>query len=163
MPLVASVNYTTRRIYLSSETVNISLDTMDIYKEIRALRVTTESHRSFKPMIIAGGNILKAAGNYTQPYVQLLYGCRIVPYDANQVLTVIRDTFTDDGQSGAGCFDRSTIISNVDIDMAVSPVEVREVIVGGGIAPTAEQNAAAVWSHPFVKKLLTVAKYLGLK
>lgn len=34
---------------------------------------------------------------------------------------------------------------------------------GGGTAPTAAENAAAVWAHPFVKKLLTVAKFLGLK
>ena len=34
---------------------------------------------------------------------------------------------------------------------------------GGGTAPTAEENANAVWQHSFVAKLLTVAKYLGLK
>jgi len=34
---------------------------------------------------------------------------------------------------------------------------------GGGSAPTAEENANAVWQHSFVAKLLTVAKYLGLK
>ena len=34
---------------------------------------------------------------------------------------------------------------------------------GGGSAPTAEENANAVWQHSFVAKLLTVAKYLGLR
>lgn len=33
----------------------------------------------------------------------------------------------------------------------------------GGVAPTAQENADAVWQHAFVGKLLTVAKYLGLK
>lgn len=30
-------------------------------------------------------------------------------------------------------------------------------------APTAQENADAVWAHSFAKKLLTVAKFLGLK
>ncbi len=34
---------------------------------------------------------------------------------------------------------------------------------GSGTAPTSQDNANAVWSHPFASKLLTVAKYLGLK
>ena len=34
---------------------------------------------------------------------------------------------------------------------------------GGGSAPTAAENAAAVWAHPYVKKLLTVVKFLGAK
>lgn len=32
-----------------------------------------------------------------------------------------------------------------------------------GSWPTAQQNADTVWSHSFVSKLLTVAKFLGLK
>lgn len=39
-------------------------------------------------------------------------------------------------------------------------------VAGGGSSgsvPTAQENADAVWSHSFVKKLLTVAKFLGLK
>jgi hypothetical protein len=134
MAVVASVNYTTKRIYLSASTVGVALDTLDVYREIRARRVSNEADRKFKPIIIGGGGIAKTPGVFTQQYVQLLYGCRIVPYDANHSLVVVRDTFTDDGVSGAACFDRSGITSNVDIDIQVSPVEVREITTGGGTA-----------------------------
>lgn len=135
MAVVASVNYTTKRIYLSAATVGVPLDTLDVYREVRARRVVNENDRKFKPMIIGGGGILKTPGVYTQQYVQLLYGCRIVPYDTDHSLVVVRDTFTDDGNSGAGCFDRSSVSSNVDLDIQVSPVEVREVLTGG-VTPT---------------------------
>ena len=40
---------------------------------------------------------------------------------------------------------------------------VNTVSTSGGGGSTAEEVADAVWAHTFVKKLLTVAKYLGLK
>jgi hypothetical protein len=126
MPVVASVDYVNKRIYLSADTVGVPLDTLDVYKEVRALRRSTEDHRRFRPMVIAGGNIAKIPGvTFTQPYVQLLFGCRIVPFDTPHSLRVIRDTFTDDGVVGAGVFDRSTLSSNIDIDYDVQAVEVR--------------------------------------
>ena len=134
MAVVASVNYITKRIYLSAATVGVPLDTLDVYREVRARRVSTEADRKFKPMIIGGGGIAKTPGIFTQQYVQLLYGYRIVPYDTNHSLVVVRDTFTDDGVSGAACFDRSSVTSNVDLDIQVSPVEVREVSTSGSTA-----------------------------
>ncbi len=133
MPLVASVNYTTKRIYLSASTVNQTIDTLDVYKEIRALRVTTEAHRSFKPMIVAGGNVTKITGVSATPiFVQLLYGCRIVPYGTgDHSLKLIRDTFTDDGFAGRDIFDRSGLSNSVDIDVDFPEVEIRYVYVGG--------------------------------
>lgn len=179
MATVASVDYVNRRIYLSADTVGVPLDTLDVYRDVRALRRVTEAHRRFKPMIVAGGNIGKTATTYTAPYVQLLYGCRIVPFDVAHSLLVIRDTFSDDGQAGVGCFDRSTVASEVDIDFSVDKVEVRTIDVsgggGGGSAPTAEQVAAAVWAQSptampiggigewIYKQVLTVQRYLGLK
>lgn len=132
MSTVASVDYPGKRIYLSAATVGAPLDTMEVYRDVRSLRVTTDAHRAFRPMIVGGGNIQKTATAYTQPYVQLLYGCRIVPFNVAQSLLVTRDTFTDDGESGVGCFDRSTLTAEVDIDIQVAPVEVREVVTGGG-------------------------------
>lgn len=126
MPVVASVDYVNKRIYLSADTVGVPLDTMDVYREVRALRRSTEDHRRFKPMMVAGGNIEKIPGvSFTQPYVQLLNGCRMVPHDVPHSLRVIRDTFTDDGVIGADTFDRSTLTSNIDIDYDVQAVEVR--------------------------------------
>lgn len=148
MPLVAAVDYTAKRIYLSAESVGVSLDTLDVYREVRALRRTAEAHRAHRPMIIGGGGVRKTAATFTQQYVQLLYGCRIVPYDAPQVLTLVRETFTDDDLVGAACFDRSGLTSIVNIDVQVSPVEVREVATGGG-----SLTAAQVWAY--VNRTLT--------
>ena len=152
MPVVSSVNYTTKRIYLSAATVGAPLDTLDVYREVRARRVSTEANRAFRMMIVGGGGIVKTPGVFTQQYVQLLYGCRIVPYDTDHSLVVTRDTFTDDGVSGVGCFDRAGVAANVDIDIQVSPVEVREVATGGGgLSPTlAAQLLELVTIHGLV-------------
>ena len=131
MSTVASVNYLERRIYLSATTVGVPLDTLDVYRDVRSLRRTIEAHRKFRPLIIQGGNIRKTDTTATQPYVQLLYGCRIVPYDVKHSLKVVRDTFTDDGLSGIECFDRSSLTSEVDIDYAVDKVEVQMVSTSG--------------------------------
>lgn len=151
MSTVSSVDYIGKRIYLSAATIGVPLDTMDVYRDVRELRRAIEAHRKFKPMIIQGGNIQKTPTTFTTPYVQLLYGCRIVPYDTAHSLRVIRDTFTDDGLAGIDCFDRSTISAEVDIDYAVDKVEVQQVSVdgstAGGSVPTAAEIAAAVWLY----------------
>jgi hypothetical protein len=139
MAIIASVDYPNKRIYLHADTVGIDLDTLDVYKGVRALRVSNEDHRKFKPIIVAGGNIQKTDTAFTAPYIQLLYGCRIVPYDASQNLRVIRDTFTDDGYAGRDCFDRSGLSNEVNIDFEVDKVEVREVLTGGSEAPSVQQ------------------------
>lgn len=131
MPLVSSVDYPNKRIYLWPDSVGVLLDTMDVYREVRHLRNTNLSHMKFDRMIVWGGNIQKTATTYTQPYVQLLNGCHIIPYPADQILTLIRDTFSDDGRSGSWCFDRTSIAENIDIVVAVDKVEVREIVTWG--------------------------------
>lgn len=158
MSTVASVDYIAKRIYLSAETVGVPLDTLDVYRDVRELRRLTEAHRKFRPMIVGGGNIQKTATSYTQPYAVLLYGCYIVPYNAAQSLVVIRDTFADDGRAGVACFDRSTVPSEVDIDIQVAPVEVREVTTGGGSGLTAAQ----VWNY-IVENGETAAELMRLR
>lgn len=137
MALVDHVDYPNQRIYLSAETADTIIDTLDIYKEVRALRMSTDAHQGYKPLIIAGGNIPKIPGvSYTAPYVQLLYGARIVPFNGSHKLTVIRDTFTDDGFANADCFDRTPLSPgvDVDIDFQVSQVEIRIVNSGSGLS-----------------------------
>jgi hypothetical protein len=150
MPVVSTVDYVNKRIYLHADTVGVDLDTMDVYREVRSLRAldhqTPVPHRNFKPMVIQGGNIPKTFTTKTAKYVQLLYGCRIVPFDTAQNLKVIRDTFTDDGLEGRDCFDRSGLSSNVDIDYDVDKVEVVEVNTAG--APT-------VWTIQEKNNLIT--------
>lgn len=144
MPVVASVDYTNKLIYLTSECFLATFDTMDVYREVRALRRTTLDHRKFFPIIIGGGNIQKRPGFFTQPYVQLLFGTRLIPPDQAGEITLIRDTFDDTGSAGADVFDRSGLTSNIDIVVAVDAVEVREIATGGNDPATI---AAAVWDY----------------
>ena len=162
MPVVASVDYATKRIYLSADTVDADLDTLDVYREVRALRRTTEAHRQYKPMVVAGGNIEKIAGlTYTPAYVQLLYGCRIVPYNTSHSIRLTRDTFTDDGEAGRDCFDRTPLSASVavDIDVDVQEVEIR-VVTTGGSALTAEENAKLMSLPNASTNAATLASYV---
>ena len=145
MALVASVDYTAKRIYLSALTANADLDTLAVYREVRALRRTTAAHRLFKPMLEAGGNLEKIAGvSYTPAYVRLLNGCRMVPFNGSHSLRVVRDTFTDDGLAGRDCFDRTPLGASVvvDIDVDFPEIEIREVTVSGSTGPSAESISA---------------------
>lgn len=141
MPVIQTVDYPNKKIYLHSDTATCDeLDTLDVYREVRALRRTNEAHRKFDPMVVAGGNIEKIAGvSYTPAYVQLLYGCRIIPYDTDHCIKLVRDTFTDDGYSGIDCFDRTGLTSKVDIDVDIQEVEIR-IISTGGSALTQEEH-----------------------
>jgi len=146
MHFVESVDYVNRRVHLAAATVGTDLDTLDIYREMREMRRTNEDHRKFKPMVISGGNVVKIPGvSYTLPYVQLLYGCRLVPYDASHTLRLIRDTFTDDGSAGRDCFDRSSLSASVevDIDVDIEKIEVRVVSTGGSAVLPSDITAIA--------------------
>jgi hypothetical protein len=164
MALVDYIDYEEKRIYLGIDSVGVILDTMDIYREARTLRredtQTPYPHRGYFPMIIQGGNIRKTPATLTAPYVQLLYGCRIVPYDQDQNLKVIRDTFTDDGLEGAACFDRNGLTSSIDIDYIVDQIEIREVFIAGGTVWTEEEKNQTV---SYSKKASDNAEQANLK
>lgn len=136
MALVDSVDYVAKRIYLHADTIDADVDTVEVYKEVRSLRRTDESHRKFRPIIIAGGNVEKITGStYTAKFVQLLYGTRLVPYNGtgDHKIKLVRDTFTDDGFAGRDCFDRSENLNQVDIDVDFPEIEIRTVAVGSGL------------------------------
>lgn len=159
MPVVSSVDYVNKRIYLHADTVGVDLDTLDVYREVRALRRTVEDHRKYDVMIVGGGNLPKITGQtYTASFVQLLHGCRIIPYDTDQLLKLVRDTFTDDGFAGRDCFDRTGLVNHVDIDVDFPEVETRVITTGGSALtteehdklvglPTENENAVAVWEY----------------
>jgi hypothetical protein len=148
MALVQSVDYVNKRIYLSVSTMNTEIDTIDIYKEVRALRRTTEAHRNFLPMIIAGGNIEKIPNvSATPAFAQLLYGCKIVPYNSSHSLKLVRDTFTDTGLAGRDCFDRSGLSAGVvvDIDVDFPAIEIRKILASGNSGLT-DEDIDAIWN-----------------
>lgn len=148
MALVSSVDYAARRIYLSAATAvsGATLDTLDVYREVLALRKSTAAHRRYLPIISATGNAPKITGlTYTAAAAKLLRGCRIVPYNGSHTLTLVRDTYTDDGFANADCFDLSPLSVGVEINIVVDydKVEIREVATGGSTGPTAAAIAAA--------------------
>lgn len=160
---VASVDYVTKRIYLDASTAVGDLDTLDVYREVRALRRTNEAHRKYKPMIVGGGMIQKTATTFTAPYVQLLDGCRLVPYNASHKIRLIRDTFTDDNMSGRDCFDRGPLglTVEVDIDVQVDKVEVRTVATSGN-EYTLVEISDSVWQH-IIEAGFTAEQLMRLK
>jgi len=150
MALVASVDYTARRIYLSATSAasGSTLDTLAVYREVLALRKSTPAHRAYLPIISAAGNEPKITGlTYTAAAAKLLRGCRLVPYNASHTLTLVRDTYTDDGFANADCFDLAPLSVGVEINIVVdfAKYEIREIATGAG--PTAAAIAAATWAH----------------
>lgn len=152
MALVASVDYAARRIYLSAATADTDLDTLAVYREVRALRRTTPAHQRYRTIIVAGGNLPKITGvSYTPAYVQLLHGCRIVPYNGSHDLRLVRDTFTDDGLAGRDCFDRTPLSSSVEVNIDVDfpEIEIRAFATSGNeysLKEISEQTSNAVLS-----------------
>jgi len=132
MALIDSIDYPNKRIYLSATTVATSIDTLDIYREVRALRVSTAAHRNFKTMIVSGGNEQKTATTFTPKFVKLLYGCRIVPYDTSHTLTITRETFTDDNFAGVEVFDLSPLTGGVAVNILIDVPQVEVVVITTG-------------------------------
>lgn len=105
------------------------------------------------------------------PYFFLQGSWRIRPMESDHDLTITGNIFTEDGSTPVV---RTLGPYQVNVNYTV-PVQAQGIATGGSTAPTAEQNAAAVWAHPvspaptsgsfgaFVTgKLLTVGKFLGL-
>lgn len=151
MAFIDHIDGANRDIYLHADTVGITFDPIEVYKEMRVLRLADESLRKFNLFLEAKGRDYKgqdSEGNdkYTEKYVVCLEGTRIVPYDVTQILTVTGTIITDDGQEGVACFDRSPLspTTNVDINYVPQQVEVIVITTGGGAGPTAEEIAQAV-------------------
>ena len=149
MAVIASVDSANRRIYLSAATVGVDLQPMDIYTEYRELRRTDESLRNFYPLVGSAGNVLKTATTYTERYVILKDGTRIVPYDTSHSLKVIGTVITDEGTSGIDVFDRSPLSVSVEVDVDYQPPQVEIIRVASSQASISESDIAALVSAMF--------------
>jgi hypothetical protein len=108
-------------------------------QEYRALRRTVEANRKYDPMVSFQGLEAKGGGNFTTGQTLLRAGVRIIPHDADQQLDILNEILNiPDGLADRNVFDRTTVISNVDIDPTYSPVEVRVITSGSGLS-AAEQ------------------------
>ena len=120
----------------------------------------SDSDNSKWPSAMAqvGGDDL-GGGLLIPPYIFLLNGWRVRPMEANHLLVLSGNLFVEGGGQPVvqtlGSF-------NVSVQYTV-PVQAQGYSTSGGGGASANEVAEAVWSHVFVSKLLTVAKYLGLK
>lgn len=145
MTQIASVDYSTLRITLHVDTVTQGFDPALMQQEYRALRRTVEANRQYDPMVSFQGLESKGGGNFTPGQTLLRAGVRIIPHDADQQLDILNEILNiPDGLADRNVFDRTGIVSNVDIDPVYSPVEVREVSTGSGLTATEQLQLAEI-------------------
>ncbi|MEM9116886.1 MAG: hypothetical protein AAGD09_03275 [Cyanobacteria bacterium P01_F01_bin.56] len=147
MPLISSINYPARRIAFGIDSVGLTeIDPIDIYKEYRARRqLNTDGGQNFDPLISAFGNQSVGGGERTAEYTNLATGVKIVPFDAEQIITITGFLVsTADELQGRELFDRSTILANVDIDYFPPATKIVEVSVssGSGLSPAQSTQLA---------------------
>ncbi len=145
MPVVGSVDYPNRRIYLSADTLGVSVQPVEVYKEVRALRQITPDHRKFYPLISARGN--EQAGPTNTPVLTILAnGARIVPFDVSHTLTIGGTVVSiAENLAGPDLFDRSVLSPATDVDISYQPPQVEVIEVESPTA--ASEIAQAVWQY----------------
>jgi len=147
MPLISSIDGPNRLIFLGVDSVGVDVQPMDIYKEMRTLRRTDEALRNYDLFLGASGYVPKGGGKFTARLVTELRGTRIVPYGgSDHTLTIIGEIITDDGFSGIGCFDRSSLTNEVNIDYQPPQVEIIQIVSGSGVTEQDKLDIAdRVW------------------
>ncbi|RLA43131.1 MAG: hypothetical protein DRR06_12840 [Gammaproteobacteria bacterium] len=146
MTLIASIDGPSRRVYLHADTVGASVHPIDIYKEMRTLRRTDETLRGYDLFMKSSGNESKGSGKFTERYVTLLGGTRVVPFDTSSELTITGTIITDEGTEGIACFDRTSLSPTTVVDINYFPpqVEVIEVSSGSGLSVGQDKKLSEV-------------------
>jgi hypothetical protein len=121
--------------------------------------VAISDNSKYLPALKQVGGDALGSGLAIPPYIFLLNGWRVRPREADHTLIITGNLFVE----GGGIPVVPTLgVYNVSAQYTV-PMQAQAILVGGSSAPTAIENANAVWAHAFANKLLTVAKFLGLK
>lgn len=121
--------------------------------------VAASDNSKYLPALKQVGGDELGSGLAIPPYIFLLNGWRVRPMEANHTLIITGNLFVD----GGGIPLVQTLGTyNVSAQFTV-PVQAQAILTGGTSGPTATEVANQVWAHSFVNKLLTVAKFLGLK
>jgi hypothetical protein len=135
MPLIASEDYSNKRIYLSIDSVGVNIFPIELYKEHRERRrLNASGERKFLPMVSAFGNEQIGTSKFTPRFTNLASGVKIVPYDTSHSL-LIRGSLvsTKDSLEGRDLFDRTSLVANVDVDYQPPQVEIITVNSGSGL------------------------------
>lgn len=127
---------------------------IDVYKEWVDWIMLSDNSK-YLPAIRYTGFDPISAGVYTGDIYFLINGWKLLVDMTETRITGV--LYSDDYNTAY-----YTVLGVPQYPITVAAV-VNTVSTGGGSGSTAEEVADAVWTHAFVKKLLTVAKYLGLK
>jgi hypothetical protein len=141
IPVIDSVDNVTKRIYLKLGVVAYHpID--DIYHEIRNLRrIESGDMRNYPPQVVAGGSVSKGGGKFTPRYAVFNDGYKVVPQDADHILSITGEQITDDGQDGTAVIDTSTLSAGTNVLINYTPPEAEIIKVSVGGALTTEENA----------------------
>ena len=150
MTQISHEDYENKRIYLHEDTgtEGFAPDLMQQeHRERRRLNANDE--RNFAPMITFRGNEAKGGDKFTPKLTNLETGVRIIPYDRDQNLKIKNELVCiDDGISNQGCFDRLPVLSNIDIDVDYSPIEIVKVATGSGVTDQDKTDIVnQVWGY----------------
>lgn len=146
MALIESIYYPNRRVYLTDENIGINIQPIDWYKEIRTRRrLNLDNGKKFYPLINAFGNQSIGGSKFTPRFVNLATGVRIVPFDATSKLDIRGGLISiDDGLEGADLFDRSDLVSSVNVDYQPPQVEIIQVNSGSGLSSSQASQLASL-------------------
>jgi len=104
---------------------------------------------------------------YSDDYATPYYTTSMVPQYAVAVAALVNTVTLPAAPAEVWAYAERTLTSTPS--NGVTPTEIWEhntrtlTTPEPPVPPTAEENADAVWAHSFAKKILTVAKFLGLK
>ena len=162
MTIIASIDSSTspRRIYLHADTVGVTFQPMDAYKEMRSLRASDESLRAYDVYMTSQGNEPTGPSTATPRRVRMENSV-FIPFDTDHVLTVIGEVITSSGGSGVSAFDRTPLNVNTSVDINYIPPQVEILYINTGSGVTAQDKidiAAGVWISS--TRQLTVASGL---
>lgn len=126
------------RIILDSASVTAK----DIFRSWADWMLLSDNAKYLPAFSATGGDDL-GGGLSIPPYYFLLNGWRVRPMESSHNLTITGNLFVD----GGGVPVVNTLGAyQVNVNYTV-PVQAQGISTSGSTAPTAEENAAAVWSH----------------
>lgn len=146
MPLISHEDYPNRRIYLSIDSVGVNVHPIEIYREHRARRqANANGEQNFLPLVFASGNEQIGPAKFTPRFTDLASGVKLVPYDTTHSL-LIRGALISkaDSLEGRDLFDRSSLLSSVDIDYQPPQVEIITVSTGSGLSTEQDSKLSSI-------------------
>lgn len=172
---------------ITLDTGVVSLTIQQLWSDWVRWHATSDNGKYLPAMRLLGGDTIDAVASTTVPfYVYLQNGWRIRPQEADHTLSVSGgillveeggDPFVDTlgGFTVRILYQQPLEAINVGVSAAAipTPAEIAQAVrlemtaelskINSIIVPTVTEIADGVWSHTFASKLLTVAKFLGLK